>query len=485
MSDAPLTSLEKAYAEVAAELETAGQKHLLHHWPDLDESSRRQLIEQLQAIDWQQIARLVKTHVHRKPEFTLPENIEPAPYYPCHPTGELIHRYADARETGDQLIREGKVAAFTVAGGQGTRLGWDGPKGTFPATPVRKQSLFGVYAEYIQKTQQKYDSIVPWYIMTSQVNHEPTVAYFKERNYFGLDPANVMFFSQAMMPALDMQTGKALLESPDTLALSPNGHGGSLKALYTSGAIDDMKKRGVEHLSYIQVDNPLVRVIDPLFIGLHAADGSQMSSKMLPKAYGKEKLGNFCLIDGKLTVIEYSDLPDHLAEQRLPNGELRFSAGSIAIHCLRVDFVEWLNDRPEGFALPFHRAEKKVPHLDLETGQYVEPRENNAVKLEMFVFDALPLCDTSIILESHRLDYFAPIKNADGEGAVDCPATSRKLQIERAARWLEAVGVDVPRDDAGNVAATIELTPLAAVEPSDLREIDLPSRINEGEQIVI
>jgi UDP-N-acetylglucosamine/UDP-N-acetylgalactosamine diphosphorylase len=291
-----------------------------------------------------------------------------------------------------------------------------------------------------------------------------------------------------MMPAIDANTGKALLNAPDSLALSPNGHGGSLKALYTSGAIADMKDRGVEHLSYFQVDNPNVHCVDPLFLGLHAMDESQMSSKMLEKAYPKEKLGNFCKVGGRVTVIEYSDLPDELAEARLPDGELKFRAGSIAIHALRVDFIESLNTSTEGFSLPFHRADKKVAYIDND-GKLHNPAEPNAVKLETFVFDALPLCDAAIILETDRVEEFAPIKNADtpaGEDdAVDSPATSKQLQTERAARWLKAKGVTVAANDDGWADATIELTPLAAVEPDDLDDAKLPETITSGSDVLL
>ena len=343
----------------------------------------------------------------------MPANLQPAPWYAHTPADADKPRYAQARTHGETLIAEGKVAAFTVAGGQGTRLGWDGPKGTFPATPIRGLTLFACFAEYLKKAEEKYGVPVPWYVMTSPINDAPTRAFFAENQNFGLDPANIMIFPQAMMPAIDMATHKVLLAKPHELALSPNGHGGSLKALWTSGAIADMKKRGAEQISYTQVDNPIVRMLDPLFIGLHALDNAQMSSKMLPKAFPKEKLGNFCLVDGKMTVIEYSNLPDELAEQRTDDGELKFRAGSIALHAIRTDFVETLNTGADGFSLPFNRAEKKVAYWDDANQQTVTPETPNAVKLETFVFDALPMTQASIIYETDRTDEFGPIKNAD------------------------------------------------------------------------
>jgi len=461
-------------------LAAVGQEHVLDQVDRLDAAGCDKLLAQIEAIDWTEVARLIESHVKRKPAIELPERIEPAPYEPYIPHGQQIARYDAARRTGEGLIREGKVAAFTVAGGQGTRLGWDGPKGTFPATPIRDWPLFGVFAEYILKTQRKHDAIVPWYVMTSPVNHESTLGFFEKHEYFGLDPAHVMFFPQAMMPAIDLDTARVLLSEPDSLALSPNGHGGSLKALWTSGAVNDMKQRGIEQISYTQVDNPLVRMVDPLFLGLHVDSDSQMSSKMLPKRDPAEKVGVFAMLDGKMGVIEYTNLPDELAHERTSGGELRFNAGSIAIHAMRVDFVEGLNTREGGFALPWNRAEKKVPYWDFESGRQVSPEKPNAVKLETFVFDALPFCDRSLVYETAREEEFAPIKNADGPGAKDTPSTSKAMQVKRAANWLERFDVEIPYDEHEQPEATIEIRGATAIEPDDLKEVEKPRRFEKG-----
>jgi len=248
-----------------------------------------------------------------------------------------------------------------------------------------------------------------------------------------------------------------------------------------------MRKRGIEQISYTQVDNPIVKVIDPQFLGLHALDGCEMSSKMLPKREPLEKLGNFSLVDGRMTVIEYSDLPETLARETLANGDLRFRAGSIAIHVIRVDFVASLNQSAQGFVLPFHRADKKVPYIDSETRRSVTPGSNNAVKLETFVFDALPMTTRSIIYETDRIDEFAPIKNADAtqlHQSVDSPHTSKLGQTERAARWLESRGVKVARRD-GNVDAVIEISQLTAIEPADLPAEKLPAAVKPGDRILL
>jgi UDP-N-acetylglucosamine/UDP-N-acetylgalactosamine diphosphorylase len=265
------------------------------------------------------------------------------------------------------------------------------------------------------------------------------------------------------------------------LALSPDGHGGSLQALRASGALADMARRGIDLISYFQVDNPLVRCLDPLFLGLHDLRGAEMSAKALPKRDPMEKLGNFCLLDGKVTVIEYSDLPEELARATRPDGRLRFSAGSIAIHVLNRSFVERLT--ADGRCpLPLHRAEKKVPCID-EAGHVVRPDTPNAVNLETFVFDALPLARATVILQTDRAEEFSPIKNADG---ADSPATCLHDQVRRAACWLEAAGIAIPRDVDNKVAAAIEISPLYADGPEQLAQsVDPDLTITPGEDLYL
>ena len=470
------------FERVQKTLEAHNQTQLLTFYDELSQDEQEVLLEQIEAHDWDELSNLIENYVVNKPDDALPdpEKINPAPYYPLEPSAELKEKYEQAYQKGEDLLRGGKVAAFTVAGGQGTRLGWDGPKGSFPATPVNGKPLFQVFAECLQKVQKDYGATVPWYVMTSPINDVQTRDFFKEHNFFGLDEGNVTFFSQGTMPSIGLD-GKVLLAGKGQLAENPDGHGGSLKALYKSGAVDDMAERGVTQISYFQVDNPNVKCLDPLFIGLHVLDGAGMSSKMLDKVGPKEKVGNFVQVDGRIQIIEYSDIPDELAEARNEDGSLQFNAGSIAIHVISTDFVRQLNEGDRGFALPFHRADKKVPYLDLDSGERVEPEKANAVKLEMFVFDALPLAETSIILETDRVEEFAPIKNAQGD---DSPETSRQLQSQRAARWLRQRGVEIPFDNDGNVEAVIELSPLTAIKPSDLEGVDLP-KVEPGEEVVL
>jgi UDP-N-acetylglucosamine/UDP-N-acetylgalactosamine diphosphorylase len=462
-----------------AQLNAIGQSRVLRFFDSLPDEGKRKLTNQLQALDLATIAELVETHVKNKGQVPLPQHIEPVRAYPREPGAEHRQLYHEAELRGRELLKQGKVGAFLVAGGQGTRLGYDGPKGEFPVTPIKQKPLFEVFAEQLLAHSRDAGVAIPWYVMTSDINDAATRAFFTEHGHFGYDPANVFFFEQGMMPAFSM-SGEMLLSDRDSLALSPDGHGGSLRALDKRGALDDMRRRGVEHLSYFQVDNPLVHCIDPLFLGLHDLTGSEMSSKTIPKASALEKVGNFVVADGVVQVIEYSDLPESLALQTNPDGSLRFNAGSIAIHALRVSFVQRLNQGGR-LKLPWHRAEKKVPFVD-DAGRVIKPDTPNAVKLEQFVFDAIPLATNAIVYTTDRAEEFSPVKNAEG---VDSPATCRRDQIRRAARWLQSAGVELPQKQ-GEPDEVLEISPLFATSAAQLATRPLPTRaIRSGETLYL
>lgn len=465
-------------------LEAIGQEHLLRFVDELDDTQRTALLAQIAGLDLERLPALIEMYVKNKPDFSVSGQLAPAPLYNADGSimGGGTWDASEARAQGEALIRAGKVACFTVAGGQGSRLGFDGPKGKYPGGAVTGNPLFQIFAESVLAARRKYDADIPWAIMTSPINHDETVAFFEEHDYFGLPREDVTFFSQGVMPSFDMSTAKILLADKGTVATNPDGHGGSLKALYTSGCIDDLKKRGVTQISYFQVDNPLVNPVDPVFIGLHANaphSSGEMSTKVVRKTDPAEKVGVLALADGTTTVIEYSDLPSELAEQRAPDGSLAYSAGNIAIHLISVAFVERLNTSAGGFGLPFHRAEKKIPCVDPQTGNAIDPRAANGVKLETFVFDAIPLAKKSLVLETLRIEEFAPIKNAEGS---DSPQTSRELQTARAAKWLEASGASVPRKDDGTADCTLEISPLTATCHEDLRGKSLPAITRGGKQ---
>lgn len=472
--------------DVRRRLEAVGQAHLLRFYGELSEEARRRLLGQIAEVELEAVPGWVGEYVKKKPAPPAgsTQKIEPAPYYPSDPASKVRSWDAEKyRAEGERLLRAGKVAAFTVAGGQGSRLGFEGPKGLYPAGAVTGKPLFQIFAEGLLASGRRYGKPVPWYVMTSPLNHGATVEFFEKHRFFGLQRADVMYFPQGVMPSFDMSTGHILLAAKDEVATNPDGHGGSIRALHQSGALDDMRRRGVEQISYFQVDNPIVRVVDPVFLGLHAAapdSSGEMSSKMIPKAYPEEKMGVFVSVGGRTEVIEYSDLPGELSAQRTPDGSLRFIAGSIAVHVMSVAFVTRLNTE-KGFSLPFHRAEKKVPHVDPDTGQAVNPEKPNGVKLEKFVFDALPLCRASIVYETDRVEEFAPIKNATG---VDSVESSRRIQTQRASRWLKAAGVEVPMKGE-EPDCTLEIGPLTATESRELKGKALPARIERGAALAL
>ncbi len=440
-------------AKLSALLRRHGQEHLLRYWNELDEARRACLAGQLSTIDWEEISRLTDAYVRRRPETTLPDDLAPATYCPLETKDtRQLQKYTDARARGVELLQKGSVAAFTVAGGQGTRLGYDGPKGTFQITPVRGKSFFQYFAEVIQRASEKYGHQIPWYIMTSVMNDSATRGFFRENEYFGMDVSGVTFFVQGSMPAIGFD-GKLLLEEKHSLALAPDGHGGSLLAMRRSGALEDMRRRGIEHISYFQIDNPLAPVVDPLFIGLHDLERSEMSSIMLPKTGPYEKLGNFCVSKGRLTIIEYSDLPAELAERTDVEGRLVFLAGSPAIHVISRAFVERMTVG-ERLRLPWHRADKKVKHIGPD-GARIDPDKPNAVKLESFIFDALPLAERTLILEGRREEQFAPTKNMEG---VDSVVSCRSMLGARDAEWLARFGkIQIPRLPDGTPECVVEL----------------------------
>jgi UDP-N-acetylglucosamine/UDP-N-acetylgalactosamine diphosphorylase len=443
----------------------AGQGQVFAFFEGLDAGARARLLSEAAEIDLGEIDRLVRTLVAAGSSQAVDlEGLAPAPFerLPCN--GGDAEAWSRARAAGEAALRAGRVAAFTVAGGQGTRLGYDGPKGTFPVTPVRLRSLFQVFSEKIMAAGRRYGRPLHWFIMTSHQNHAATEAYFRENGHFGLDPGRIHLFRQGRMPAVDF-AGRILLESRGSLALSPDGHGGSLRALERSGALDFMASEGIDTLSYFQVDNPLVRCIDPAFIGWHLLWGSEMSSKTVSKAYPEEKLGHFCMKAGRLVVIEYSDLPIEFQRQRDPStGALRYEAGSIAIHVIDREFVRRMA-RGSG-ALPFHRADKKIATVDAD-GRQVRPAKANGVKFELFVFDALPSAGNPVVIETDRLDDFSPVKNAEG---VDSPATCRADQLRQFTRWLRKAGVAVPADPTGLPEFALEISPLFGYDEDSFME---------------
>jgi UDP-N-acetylglucosamine/UDP-N-acetylgalactosamine diphosphorylase len=440
--------------ELVERLSRHGQQHLTYGWERLSTTERNALVTQIARIDF---ATLRALQARDTPASVLPsrETICPVPV-------QSSAAPADVRAAGESALRRGEVAVLLVAGGQGSRLGFEKPKGMYPVGPVSNASLFRIHAEKVLALSRRYGRPVPLLVMTSPATHTETEAYFREHDFFGLPRAEVRFFQQGTMPAVDIATGRLLLEAPGRLFLSPDGHGGTLTALADSGLLAELERRGVRHVFYFQVDNPLVKVCDPAFLGHHVAARSEASSKVVFKEQPEEKVGVLAAVGGRCTIIEYSDMPTAMAAERTDDGSLRFRAGSPAIHIFDVNFLR----RVTGRGLPFHIARKKVPHLDTNTGETVNPAVENALKFELFIFDALPLADRWLVVETSRAEEFAPLKNATG---ADSPAAVREALSRLHANWLEAAGASVPQQPDGRPVHAVEISPLFALDAEQCR----------------
>ena len=293
------STIESRHQRCLADLQTRSQAHVLRWWDELTPPQRQRLLADLESIPWGVVDGLIQSHVLHKPAVEIPADLSPPVVHPPRPGRGRESAYKQAVNTGRDVIRRGKAAAFTVAGGQGSRLGYEGPKGMVEVTPVGQRTLFQWFAETVRSARLRYETSIPWYVMTSPTNHDQTVAYFKQQGYFGLPQEDVVLFSQGMLPAFDFQ-GRLLMETKHRLALAPDGHGGSLKALVKSGALSDMQSRGVTIISYFQIDNPLAVVADPTFIGYHDLESAEMSTKVIPKRDRSEKVGvvGFCMGGG-------------------------------------------------------------------------------------------------------------------------------------------------------------------------------------------
>ena len=444
------------------------QGHVFRWWDRLTDDERRGLIEQARGLDLDLLGRL---YARREHTASVPpiDKIQPVPVIPADsPENPRV------RALGEEALRRGEVAALVVAGGQGSRLGFEHPKGVFPVGPVTNKTLFQIHAEKVLALRRGYGAAVPLLVMTSQATHAETEAFFAEHRRFGLPADEVFFFRQGTMPALDLESGKLLMEAPGRLFLSPDGHGGTLTALASSGLLDRLRTKGIRHIFYFQVDNPLVKVADPTFLGWHIDRRAEASSRVLPKLGPTDKLGNFVQVDGRCTIIEYSDLPEDLAKQTDAGGRLRLWAGSPAIHVFDADF---LGRTTRGVGqVPFHVARKKAPYLD-DAGDMVQPAKENALKFERFIFDVLPLADRWTVAETSRREEFAPLKNATG---ADSPEAVRQAISDLAADWLDAAGARVPRRPDGGAAVPLEISPLFALDREEFVRKAAGGRAVEG-----
>lgn len=456
--------------ELAKKLQQWNQAEVLRFWEELSASEQQNLETELDAVDFetiQSVLESVKTQSADTSQKPSKASIAHAParvvWQPA--SQEDRDNLAAAEAIGQQLLADGKVAVVTVAGGQGSRLGFDHPKGMFPIGPVTDRSLFQIFAEQISARQTRHSCVIPWLIMTSSATHSETIDFFQQHSFFGLDPANIRFFQQGSMPAVDAETGKLLLRTKSSLCLSPDGHGGLVTALRTSGLLEEMKTAGIEHLFYHQVDNPTVIMCDPVLIGLHHEHESELTTNVVKKNSPTERMGVLVDVDGRTEIIEYSELTEEQASSTDESGQWTFWAGNTAIHVVRLSFFDRLTS--DGCQLELHLAHKKMAHLD-DNGNQIDPQEPNAYKFERFIFDALPLAKNALVVEGDREREFHPVKNATGS---DSPETSRAALNKIARSWLAEAGEDVAADQS------VEVSPLIALDASDLKQAIQSGRV--------
>ncbi len=455
-------SIERRYETQRARATRAGHEEIFRFWPGLDDIQRARLLDQVEQIDFDLIEQLCAELLTGEPAAPPLDGIEPVPDIVRLPETESdMQADAEARRVGFELIAAGKVAVLTVAGGQGTRLGYDGPKGTYPIGPVTDRSIFEWHALRLRATARATGSSIPWYIMTS-TNYAATRDFLAAHDHFGLPAEDVVLFKQDTLAAVS-PSGKFFLDRPDHVFESPNGHGGCLTSLVRSGALADMQRRGVEYISYFQVDNPLVPPADPRFVGHHALHNADMSAKVMQKRSWDEPVAVYYVSDGRLGVIEYTEVPDELAQRTDDDGNLVFWAGNPAIHIISVDFAERLGSRPR--PLPYHRALKKIPYLD-DDGRLVRPDEPNGYKFECFVFEAMAETPNFMLMEFRREEQYSPVKTLTGHNSVEA---ARQAMSNLFGSWLEQAGVAVPRlPDTNTVAVPIEISPLYAASAEEL-----------------
>ncbi len=424
------------FETLRSQFQSHGQGHVFRFWDRLDATARRCLLSQAAGIDLPAALRAIA--LAREPQAPDARTLEPVPVERLPEHGGDAARWAEAREIGEAALRAGRVAAMVVAGGQATRLGYAGPKGLYPIGPVTQRSLFELQAQKLRGLERRFGRRVPWYVMTSEATDAQTRAFFRGSQCFGLAENDVFFFRQGMLPSFDFDD-RMLLESPGRIMLNPDGHGGSLTALHASGALDDMQQRGIDTLFYYQVDNPLVQICDPMYLGFHFGAGAEMSCKVVQKLEPMEKVGVLARADAETLVIEYTELSDAFRNARDANGELRYWAGNMALHVFSLPFLRRVASAADRW-LSFHASEKKIPTVDDE-GRPVLPAAPNGRKLERFVFDALPAARAVCVVETSREREYAPVKNADGP---DSPTTARRALMARYRSWLAAGGIELP-----------------------------------------
>ncbi|KAL7791363.1 nucleotide-diphospho-sugar transferase [Trichoderma ceciliae] len=458
----PAEPSPEAVSQLKDKYAKAGQDHVFTFYDSLSAAEKATLFEQLSGFDPVYINEIADRALNPPKTDEAACKLEPLPESAW--ASILDSSPVDINkwyESGLELIGSNRVAVVLMAGGQGTRLGSSAPKGCFDIGLPSHKPLFKIQAERIRKVERLAANkagvdkvVVPWYVMTSGPTRKPTEEFFAENDFFGLSKENVKIFEQGVLPCIS-NDGKIILESKGKVAVAPDGNGGIYQALIVSGVLDDMRKRGIQHIHAYCVDNCLVKVADPVFIGFSASLNVDIATKVVRKRDATESVGLILSKNGKPDVVEYSEIDEETAKARDPKHPdlLKFRAANIVNHYYSFGFLESI---PQwAHKLPHHVARKKIPATDLETGELVKPAKPNGIKLEQFVFDCFPLLplDKFACMEVNRVDEFSPLKNASGTGQDD-PETSKADIMSQGLRWVQEAGATVISDGG------IEISPL-------------------------
>ncbi len=448
-------TLHHKYVEERERAERHGQEHIFRFWNELSDDEKSKLVEHSLKIDYALISKLYNACVTSKKDekynnIDQPDLVSKYPYIPKH---------SEALKLGEDAIKRNELAILLPAGGQGSRLGFNGPKGLFPCTPISKKSLFQLFSEKILAAQKKYKVKFDVYIMTSEDNNKATIDFFEKNNYFGLEKKQFDFFIQGVLPSVD-KAGKVLLKSKHEVFFNPNGTGGIYSGLAESNLLSKMILKETKYISYFNLDNPFMTPVDPLYLGYHIIFNSEISAKSIEKKPG-EPIGVIVKNKGRHRIIEYINLTPEDSVKKTPTGELFFKAGNIAIMILNVSYIERMHKLN---LIDFSTAAlKKVQHINND-GNLILPEKPNAYKFEAFIFDPMPHAEKSFVFEVLREEEFAPIKNAEGE---DSPKTAYQMQTDLFKKWLLHAGFS---PDVVVKLKHVEISPLFALDKEEFKE---------------